>query len=126
VGEVLKLEQERMKTLAEAPEVTAFFFREEPEYDETAVNKWLRRPEAGPILDMVVRRLEALESWDVEPIESAVRATIDELGVKSGEVIHPTRVAATGRTIGPGLFETLAALGRDRVLKRIRKARELS
>lgn len=126
VGEVLKLEQERMKTLAEAPEVTAFFFREEPEYDEAAVNKWLRRPEAGPILDMVVRRLEALESWEVEPIESAVRATIDELGVKSGEVIHPTRVAATGRTIGPGLFETLAALGRDRVLKRIRKARELS
>lgn len=126
VGEVLKLEQERMKTLAEAPEVTAFFFSEEPEYDEAAVNKWLRRPEAGPILDMVVRRLEALESWEVERVESAVRETIEDLGVKPAEVIHPTRVAATGRTVGPGLFETLSALGRDRVLKRIRKAREIS
>jgi glutamyl-tRNA synthetase len=44
---------------------------------------------------------------------------IERLGVKPGEVIHPVRVAATGRTVGPGLFETLAVLGRERVLQRL-------
>jgi glutamyl-tRNA synthetase len=121
--EVLKLEQERLKTLAEAPAVTGFFFRSEPEYDEAAVNKWLRKPQAGPALDAVTQRLEAAGAWTLEAVEAAVRGAIEALGVKAGEVIHPTRVAATGRTVGPGLFETLHALGRERVLAALRKAR---
>jgi glutamyl-tRNA synthetase len=120
---VLKLEQERLKTLAEAPEVTDFFFRDEVQYQEPGVNKWLRKPEAARTLDLLLLRLEGLAAWDVSEIETAVRSVIDELGVKSGEVIHPTRVAVTGRTVGPGLFETLHALGRERVLARLRGAR---
>jgi glutamyl-tRNA synthetase len=120
--EVVKLEQERLKTLAEAPEATAFFFKDELEYDEAAVTKWLRRAEARATLNVLLARLEALPEWTIESVESAVRGTIEELGVKAGEVIHPTRVAATGRTVGPGLFETLATLGRERVLHRVRKA----
>lgn len=120
--EVVKLEQERLKTLAEAPAVTDFFFREEPVYDEAAVNKWLRRPEARAALNAVLARMQALPEWTVESVESAVRGAIEELGVKAGEVIHPTRVAATGRTVGPGLFESLAVLGRECVEQRIHKA----
>ena len=63
------------------------------------------------------------DSLAVEGLEAAVGGVSDELGVKRGEVIHPTRVAATGRMVGPGLFETLAVLGRDRVLERLRYAR---
>ncbi|HEU4754434.1 MAG TPA: glutamate--tRNA ligase, partial [Armatimonadota bacterium] len=124
VTEVLKLEQERLKTLAEAPHATDFFFRDVPDYDESAVAKRLRTPQAGPALDAVIRRLEALPEWSVEQIEGAVRNAVEELGVKGGEVIHPTRVAATGRTVGPGLFETLCVLGRERTLNRMRYARE--
>jgi len=121
---VVKLEQERLKTLSETPHVTDFFFREQPEYDEAAVSKRLRAPGAGKVLELVLSRLQPVEPWTVENIEAAVRGATDELGVKAGEVIHPTRVAATGRTVGPGLFETLWALGKERVLRRIRQARE--
>jgi glutamyl-tRNA synthetase len=124
VTEVLKLEQERLRTLAEAPEATDFFFRDLPEYDESAVSKRLNTPSAGPVLDAVTGRLEAASDWTIEQVEGAVRGAIEALGVKAGEVIHPTRVAATGRTVGPGLFETLWALGKDRVLQRLRHARQ--
>jgi glutamyl-tRNA synthetase len=124
LARVLALEQERLKTLAEAPALTDFFFREDVEFDEAAVEKRLRVPEARPILDAVIRQLEGLDAWETERIEEAVQRAADELGLKRGDVIHPTRVAATGRPVGPGLFETLWALGRERVLKRLRAARD--
>jgi glutamyl-tRNA synthetase len=121
---VLKLEQERLKVLSEAPAATDFFFRDPPEYDEAAVSKRLRTAEAGRILDEALAALQAVSDWSVEHVEAAVRGVIEARGVKAGEVIHPVRVAATGRTVGPGLFETLWALGRDRALERLRRARE--
>lgn len=124
VRQILLLEQERMKTLAEAPGLTEIFFRAEVAYDEAAVNKWLRRPGAREVLDQLLGAFEAIEVWDTASLEAAVRGVIEARGVKAGEVIHPTRVAATGRTVGPGLFEALWALGRDRVLDRIRHARD--
>ncbi len=123
-AQVLKLEQERLKTLAEAPAATAYFFRDELEYDEAAAEKRLRAPAARPVLEALARRLEGLAEWSVEQIEGAVQAVADELGVKRAEVIHPARVAATGRGVGPGLFELIAVLGRGRVLARIRTALE--
>ncbi len=124
VTQVLALEQERLKTLTEAPALTDFFFQEELAYDEAAVNKWLRRPSAAGVLDEVISGLETLTDWNLEGVERVVRGVIESRGVKPGEVIHPTRVAATGRTVGPGLFEALWVLGRERVLRRLRHARE--
>jgi len=123
-AEVLKLEQERLKRLAEAPEVTAFFFRDEVEYDDAAVKKRLRTPGAAAVLDATAEQFATLPTWTAEALEAAIGEVSEALGVKRGEVIHPTRVAATGRMVGPGLFETLAVLGRDRVLDRLRYARE--
>ena len=122
-GEVLALEQERLKTLAEAPHAAAFFFQDPPVYDDAAVRKRLFTPSAGPALDAAAERLNATPRWDVESIEAAIRAAASDLGLKPAEVIHPTRVAVTGRMAGPGLFETLAALGRQRTLARVRHAR---
>lgn len=124
VRQILLLEQERMKTLADAPGLTDIFFRTEVEYDEAAVGKWLRRAGAREVLDQLLAAFEAVEVWDTASLEAAVRGVIEARGVKAGEVIHPTRVAATGRTVGPGLFEALWALGRERVLSRIRNARD--
>ncbi len=123
LGEVLSLEQERMKTLAEAPALASFFFGDLPEYDEASVKKRLKTASAGPALDAAAERLSAAPTWDVAGVELAVRESAGALGVKPGEVIHPVRVATTGKMVGPGLFETLAVLGRDRVLRRIRHAR---
>jgi glutamyl-tRNA synthetase len=125
-GQVLALEQERLKRLAEAPEVTEFFFREEPVYDEKAVAKWLKRPETPPVLRAVADALRSVGVWDTEHVEAAVRGVMERLGVKPAEVVHPVRVAVTGRTVGPGLFETLAVLGRERVLRRLSAGEAMS
>jgi glutamyl-tRNA synthetase len=63
-----------------------------------------------------------LEPFTAPEIERVTREVIAWLGVKSGEVIHPTRVALSGRTTGPSLFEMIEVLGKPRVLQRLRKA----
>ncbi len=124
IGQVLALEQERMKTLADAPALADFFLLADDAYvfDHKAVQKWLAQPGAQGRLSDVRARLASLDEFSVEATEAAVRASIDELGVKGGEIIHPLRVAISGRTVGPGLFETLAVLGRERVLRRLDRA----
>jgi glutamyl-tRNA synthetase len=61
-------------------------------------------------------------AWDVEAIEAVLRARVDELGVKPKEIFQPIRVALTGTTVSPGIFESVAALGRDETLARLDKA----
>ena len=122
VRRVLPLEQERMKTLSEVTELVGFFFKDlnyPVGYEEKAVKKWFGVAHLRPLLEKEIAAWRALPDWTVEAIEESTRAIGDELGLKFAEVIHPTRVAATGKTVGPGLFETLWALGRDRTLSRL-------
>ena len=122
VRRVIPLELERMKTLSEVVDLVGFFFQklDYPNgYEEKAVGKWLNVPYLKPLLEKEITGFAALTDWTPEALETVVRAVGDELGLKFGDVIHPTRVAATGRTIGPGLFETLWALGKERVLERL-------
>ncbi len=128
LGQVLALEQERMKTLADAPALADFFLLGDDayEFDPKAVQKWLTHPGVCDRLRDVRQRLASLDSFGVESVEGAVRASIEALGVKGGEVIHPLRVAVSGRTVGPGLFETIAVLGQDRALRRLDRALSLA
>ena len=61
-------------------------------------------------------------TWDVETIEAVLRARVDKLEVKPKEIFQPVRVALTGTTVSPGIFESVAALGRDETLARLDKA----
>lgn len=122
VRRAVALEQERVRTLAEVPEATEFFFREAPDYDEKAVRKWLSRPDTPPLLCATLAALRGVEPWAETELEAAVRSVAESRGVSAGEVIHRIRAAVTGRTVGPGLFETLTVLGRDRVLSRLEAA----
>jgi glutamyl-tRNA synthetase len=119
---VVALIQDRLRTLSDAPELAEFFLAPEVTCDPKAAQKWLNRPETSELLRRVADRLEALEDWNLETVESAVRKAGAEVGAEGGKVIHPVRVAVTGRTAGPGLFETLAVLGKERVVSRLRKA----
>lgn len=122
VRRVIPLELERMKTLSEVTELVGFFFQEldyPNGYDEKALAKWMSVAHLKPLLEKEIAGFESLDQWTAEGIEQVVRVAGEELGVKFAEVIHPTRVAATGRTVGPGLFETLWALGRERTLRRL-------
>ena len=127
VRRVIPLELERMKVLSEVVDLVGFFFLplDYPNgYDEKAVAKWMGVPHLKNLLEREIAVYSALPDWTPESLEAATRAIGEELGVKFAEVIHPTRVAATGRTVGPGLFETLWALGRDRTLTRLKTVLE--
>jgi glutamyl-tRNA synthetase len=122
VSAALLLEQERAKTLRELPELTGFFFRDPAAYDEKGERKWFRREGAADLIAGVCRALEETADFTTDSVEAAVRAVAESLDVKAAPVIHTTRLAATGRTTGPGLFELLAVLGRERVLGRLKQA----
>ena len=69
-------------------------------------------------------RLTRVEPWTAENIEAAFKDLATTLGVKNAALVHPARVAATGRSVGPSLYHLLELLGRDRVLARFARARE--
>jgi glutamyl-tRNA synthetase len=74
------------------------------------------------LLSEAGRRLELLEPYETQVLEEAYRDLSIELGVSTGEIIHPTRLALSGRTMGPGLFELMAVLGKKKTLQRLELA----
>lgn len=132
IGQVLQLEQERMRTLREAafptddskPALADFFLLGDDRYafDEKAVQKRLLNPGADDILRAVREKLENLDLFDATTTEAVVRSVAEEKDIKAAEVIHPVRVAVSGRTTGPGLFEILSVLGKERCVRRLERA----
>jgi glutamyl/glutaminyl-tRNA synthetase len=99
------------------------YFFDELAYDPDSVQKhWLKnRQEALARLELLTERLSAT-AWEPESLEDAVRGLAEELGVGAGKVIHPLRVALTGVAASPGIFDLLMLLGRNRSLRRLRRA----
>ena len=120
--QVVALEAERLKLLPEVVELTRFFFTDIEEYDQKGAKKWFSKPEAAPLLQLIIAKLNDLPEFDIASVEAAVRAAADELGLGAGQAIHTTRLAVSGRLVGPGLFEMITVLGRDRVIERLNKA----
>jgi len=118
---VIALEQERLKAMSEIADLTRFFFQEEPDYEEKGVEKWLSQDYVPDLLRKLIDRLQGLPEFTHENIEQAVRQAGEEMGLSGGQVIHPIRMAVTGRTVGPGLFETMTVLGKERVLSRLNR-----
>jgi glutamyl-tRNA synthetase len=123
VGRVLSLIQERAKTLAEVPVLADFFFLEELSYDTNVLlgRKLDAKSGAGAIAD-ASERLEQADTWDADTLERILRSLAAELNLATGELFGLLRVAVTGRTAAPPLFQTMAVLGRERCLKRFRMA----
>ena len=101
-----------------------FFFSDDLEWDDVAVRKHLAADAAAEHLTAAATALTALATFDSESIETAVRQVAESRGVKAGTIIHAVRVALTGKTVSPGLFEVAALLGRERVNDRINRAIE--
>ncbi len=117
-----EIAQEKAQTLAELPALIGFLLGE-PEPDEAAWER-VMTPEALPRLEAARAALEATEPFQRDPIERALRELIDRLRVKPKDVFQPIRVAITGTTVSPGIFESLSVLGRERSLARIDAALE--
>ena len=116
---VLELLKVRAKRLDEYPMLGRFFFSDELEWDEAAVKKHLAAAGMDEHLTAVSAAFATLETFDPTSIETAVRTVADARGVKAGTLIHGIRVALTGKTVSPGLFEVAALLGRARVHARL-------
>ncbi len=101
---------------------------EELSFDEKAVKKWLAKAGAGSALDAAAAALSTLtaDSWTPEAIEAVLDPLPEQLGMGKGKVFQPIRVAVTGSAASPGIGETLALAGRDHVLARIERAKELA
>jgi glutamyl-tRNA synthetase len=97
-----------------------FFFVEEPNIDPAAKEKYLSK-DLSKEFKLFVDRLHNLKSFDIVGIEEAFRNLVAELGIEAKVLIHPVRVALTGKTIGPGLFEVIYYLGRERSCLRLSK-----
>jgi len=118
---VIDLMKERARTLNQLVDNSGFFFTEQFEFDEVGVRKRLLKPEGmDATLAQLAESLEGVAPWTAEAVEVSFRASADAQGVAHGTAIHGTRVAVTGQTVGPGLFELLAVLGRDRTTARLR------
>ncbi len=121
--EVVKAQQERARTLVEMAEISAFFYRDFEQYDETAAKKHLR-PVALEPLTAVREALAALPEWSPEAIYGAVTSVADRFGLKIGKVAQPLRVAVAGRAASPSIDVTLHLVGREATLRRIDRALE--
>jgi glutamyl-tRNA synthetase len=125
-SQTIALEQERVHTLSDFGTACAFFFEEEPPMDEKAVNKWFGQPHVGALFDLLISRFSEATTASVEWCESLIRDyAADNTMEKLGPVVHPVRVALTGKTVGPGLFELMHVLGPARMVARLQKARAL-
>jgi glutamyl-tRNA synthetase len=122
---VVSVIDDRLKTLRDVLTFDWFFLASDVDYDSMAVNKVLAKPGAGDILAGLRRTLSGAPDFEPETLERLIRAYAEEVGLKAGKVIQPARVAVTGGTASPGIFETLSLLGRERVLARIESAIKL-
>jgi glutamyl-tRNA synthetase len=119
----LALVKEKVKHLTDVPSWIEFAFNDDFTYDEASVDKALRADGALERLHVLGDRLTRVEPWTAENIEAAFKDLAGTLGIKTALLVHPARVATTGRSVGPSLYHLLELLGRDRVLARFTRTR---
>jgi glutamyl-tRNA synthetase len=121
---IAPLAQERMIVLSEAVGLLRFLFVDELEIDPAAAEKQLAGPDAAEVLTAATAALGALADWTTPTIESALKtALVEQLGRKPRQAFGPVRVAISGRTVSPPLYESIELLGRERTLARLEVAR---
>ncbi|TDA69797.1 MAG: glutamate--tRNA ligase [Clostridia bacterium] len=119
--QVVGLVRDRVKTLVEVVDAATYFFTDDWDYEEKGAGKYFTS-EAAELLAQAGERLAGVEPFTAEAAEAAYRQLAEELGVKTPVLFHPTRLALTGRTMGPGLFGIMAVLGREKCLERLSRA----
>ena len=113
----------RVKTLQEVVDASEYFFKDVESYDEKGVAKHFK-PEAVELLQACIDGIKALPEFNLETTEALYNKIAEEHGLSLGKAIHPTRLALTGRTVSPGLFDVMVLLGREKCLERMEKAVE--
>jgi glutamyl-tRNA synthetase len=111
----------KFKLFGELPAYAGFYFRDDLQYDAEAVKSDFTA-ENKPRLMRLRQALSLLEPFEADAIGNGLKAVAQELGIKVGVLVHPTRLACCGSTAGPSLYHLMAILGQERVLQRLDKA----
>lgn len=111
----------RSKTLEEMADGVGFYLKTRIEYEVKAARKFLK-PDTVPALEMLAGKLSALEGFTQKELETVFKTVMDQTGLKLGKIAQPVRVALTGKTASPGIFEIIEVLGKERVVSRITQA----
>jgi len=122
VEKMLPLVQERAKTLEEVTSLVDFFFFDKLEYETSLLAGKMELPFAREALKKAIDRLETVSEWKTEPMENLMRPMCAELDLKPAVFFGMLRVAITGRTVSPPLFQTIEVLGREESFKRLNSA----
>ncbi|MDI6687912.1 MAG: glutamate--tRNA ligase [Desulfobacterales bacterium] len=124
INSVIKTLNTRSKTLIDMAEGALFYFQEEVLYEEKAAKKFLT-PASLEVLNQLIDQLKPLESFNENSLENAFKRVMETNGLKLGIIAQPVRVALTGKTVSPGIFEIIKALGKKRVISRLQNAVQL-
>ena len=109
--------QEKVKLFTDIPPFIDFYFRDVTEYDPEGLKHFT--PENKPRLQRLHDAFAQLPTFDAASLEAALKSVAAELNVKPGALVHPLRLACTGKSIGPSLYHLMEILGRDKVLERL-------
>jgi glutamyl-tRNA synthetase len=120
-GRIVDSLKERVRTLLDFATLGSYFFTDKLAYDETAAQKQFTKDNAILMAELA-DRFDNIKSFDKQSAEAALNSLADEKGIKRGQLIHPTRLALSGMTVGPGLFDILDILGKEKSVERLRKA----
>lgn len=122
---VAPLVQERTRLLPDAGRQVVFLFEDFEEYEPSGWENVMTKDGVPGILSSARERLEMVEPWDATAIETTLRAMLEELDLGAAKGLQPVRVAVTGSTVSPPLFESMEALGQEKTLERLDRATAL-
>ena len=116
---LVDLYRPRAKVLEDFPRQSRIFLTDQVEFDPAAVEKFLKDEKARADLRTLAVRLAALPEFNHQSIEETVRALAAELAIKPGALMNPARVALTGQSVAPGLFDVMVLFGREKTVRRL-------
>ncbi len=116
---IVRLLQGRFRNFAQFVEFTDYFFLDEITIDEQLFNHIINQEGVLETLQTLQSALADIKDWNEENIENTIRKIAADLNIKGSQIIHPTRVALSGKKVGPGLFELITALGREKTNQRL-------
>jgi glutamyl-tRNA synthetase len=122
VRRVIEASGDRLKVAGDILAYADFFLVDEPAMDEAAVKQRLAKAGVRELIARFAAELQAVEPFEPPALEEALKRVVEAAGVKAGDLVHPVRVAITGKTVGPGLYDCLAILDRERSLSRLDRA----
>jgi glutamyl-tRNA synthetase len=116
----VELHRTRARTTIEMGRALSSYAADPDEYDAAGMKKQVKS-ETAPQLERLLEKLAAVEDWTAAPLENALRESAAEQGISAGKLIHPTRLALTGTTVGAPLFDVVELLGKETALRRLEK-----